>query len=148
MRSARVFFGHLPLAFRLAVREMRGGLRGFYIFMLCILLGTAAIAGVNSVGRSMTSAIDAQGREILAGDIRFGLKNREATTEERAYLDSLGKVQVSTSLRSMPTSTARSLSSGGGMLWRRIIRLMESSHCARVMPCCATSLKPWQAVQA
>ena len=64
MRSATVFFGHLPLAFRLALREMRGGLRGFYIFMLCILLGTAAIAGVNSVARSMTSAIDAQGREI------------------------------------------------------------------------------------
>jgi len=46
------------------------------------------------------------------------------------------------------STTSRSLSSSGGMLWRRIIRLIESSHCARVMPCCATSLKPWQAVQA
>ena len=108
MRSARVLFGHLPLAFRLAMREMRGGLRGFYIFMLCIVLGTAAIAGVNSVARSMTSAIDAQGRDILAGDIRFGLKNREATAEERAYLDSLGTVQVSTSLRSMIRSADKS----------------------------------------
>jgi putative ABC transport system permease protein len=101
MRSARVFFGHLPLALRLALREMRGGLRGFYIFILCILLGTAAIAGVNSVARSMTSAIEAQGRDILAADIRFGLKNREASTDERAYIDSLGKVQLSTNLRSM-----------------------------------------------
>ncbi|MGV3550390.1 ABC transporter permease [Rhizobium sp.] len=101
MRSARVFFGHLPLAWRLALREMRGGLSGFYIFMLCILLGTAAIAGVNSVARSMTSAIDAQGRDILAADIRFGLKNREASTEERAYIESLGQLQLSTNLRSM-----------------------------------------------
>lgn len=108
MRSAKVFFGHLPLAFRLALREMRGGLRGFYIFMLCILLGTAAIAGVNSVARSMTSAIDAQGREILAADIRFGLKNREATAEERAYMDGLGKVQLSTNLRSMIRSEDKS----------------------------------------
>jgi putative ABC transport system permease protein len=108
MQTARVLFGHLPLAFRLAMREMRGGLRGFYIFMLCILLGTAAIAGVNSVARSMTWAIDAQGRDILAGDVRFGLKNREATAEERAYLDSLGTVQVSTSLRSMIRSADKS----------------------------------------
>jgi putative ABC transport system permease protein len=109
MRSARVFFGHLPLAFRLALREMRGGLRGFYIFMLCILLGTAAIAGVNSVARSMTSAIDAQGRDILAADIRFGLKNREASAEERAYMQSLGTVQLSTNLRSMIRSEDKSV---------------------------------------
>ncbi|UVC08329.1 ABC transporter permease [Rhizobium sp. TH2] len=108
MRSARVFFGHLPLAFRLALREMRGGLRGFYIFMLCILLGTAAIAGVNSVARSMTSAIDAQGQEILAGDLRFGLKNRDASVDELAYIKSLGKVQLSTNLRSMVRSGDKS----------------------------------------
>ena len=108
MRSARVFFGHLPLAFRLALREMRGGLRGFYIFILCILLGTAAIAGVNSVARSMTGAIDAQGRDILAADIRFGLKNREASPEERAYIESLGTVQLSTNLRSMIRSEDKS----------------------------------------
>lgn len=104
MRSARVFFGHLPLAYRLALREMRGGLKGFYIFILCILLGTAAIAGVNSVARSMTSAIDEQGRDILAADVRFGLKNREANAQERAYIDSLGAVQLSTNLRSMVRS--------------------------------------------
>ncbi|MBL0374649.1 ABC transporter permease [Rhizobium sp. KVB221] len=90
-----------PLAFRFALREMRGGLRGFYVFILCILLGTAAIAGVNSVGRAMTSAIRAQGSEILAGDIRFGLKQREAKPEELAYLESLGKVSLSSNLRSM-----------------------------------------------
>jgi putative ABC transport system permease protein len=95
-------FAHsLPLALRLALREMRGGLRGFYIFMLCILLGTAAIAGVNSVARSMTDAIATRGKEILAGDIRFALKHREAKPDEFAYLSSLGTVSVSSSLRSM-----------------------------------------------
>jgi putative ABC transport system permease protein len=108
MRSTRVFFSHLPLAFRLALREMRGGLQGFYIFILCILLGTAAIAGVNSVARSMTSAIDAQGQEILAGDLRFGLKNREASADELAYIESLGKVQRATNLRSMVRSADKS----------------------------------------
>ena len=98
----------LPLAFRLALREMRGGLRGFYIFILCILLGTAAIAGVNSVARSMTDAIQAQGRDILGADIRFELKHREANPEERNYLDSLGTVSLASNLRSMVRREDRS----------------------------------------
>jgi putative ABC transport system permease protein len=88
-------------ALRLARREIRGGFRGFYIFLACIALGTGAIAAVNSVSRAITSSIATQGQSILAGDVRFELRNREATAEERAYLDSLGQVAVSTGLRSM-----------------------------------------------
>ncbi|MCA1442016.1 ABC transporter permease [Ensifer sp. IC4062] len=89
------------LALRLALREMRGGLKGFYIFLACIALGTAAIAGVNSLSQSISATIASQGQELLAGDIRFELNNRVATAEERAFLDSLGKVSVSSGLRSM-----------------------------------------------
>ncbi len=88
-------------AARLARREIRGGLRGFYIFLACIALGTGAIAAVNSVSRAVTSAIATEGQSILAGDVRFELRNREATAEERSYLDGLGAVAVSTGLRSM-----------------------------------------------
>jgi len=105
-----VTFTHsLPLAFRFALREMRGGLSGFYVFILCILLGTAAIAGVNSIAQSMTEAIHLKGREILAGDVRFELKQRETKPDERAYLDSLGKVSVSSNLRSMVRSEDKSM---------------------------------------
>lgn len=69
----------VSLAFRLALRELRGGIRGFYIFLACIALGTGAIAAVNSVSQSITDTIASQGQELLAGDIRFELNNREAT---------------------------------------------------------------------
>jgi putative ABC transport system permease protein len=108
MVGGMTFIHSLPLAFRFAMREMRGGLGGFYIFILCILLGTAAIAGVNSVAQSMTEAIRAQGQKILAGDIRFELKQREAKPDERAFLDSLGKVAVASNLRSMVRSEDKS----------------------------------------
>ncbi len=39
------------LAIRYALRELRSGLRGFYVFMACIALGVMAIAGVGSVRR-------------------------------------------------------------------------------------------------
>lgn len=91
----------LRVAFRIAVRELRGGLRGFYIFLACIALGTGAIAAVNSVSTAITDAIASQGRELLAGDARFELNNREATPEERRFLNDLGTIAVSTVLRSM-----------------------------------------------
>lgn len=101
MRAAAFGGFRLGLAFRLALREMRGGLRGFYIFLACVALGTAAIAGVNSLSQSITGSIASQGRELLAGDIRFELNNRVATDEEKTFVDSLGAVSVSSGLRSM-----------------------------------------------
>lgn len=89
------------LAFRLALRELRGGLGGFYIFLACIALGTGAIAAVNSVSQSITDAIATQGQSLLSADVRFELNNREATPQELAYLQSLGQLSRSTGLRSM-----------------------------------------------
>jgi putative ABC transport system permease protein len=98
MKLAR---SNISLAFRLALRELRGGLKGFYIFLACIALGTAAIAAVNSVSQSITDTISSQGQEILAGDVRFELNNRIATPQEMAFLQGLGTVSTSTGLRSM-----------------------------------------------
>lgn len=97
----KTVLSRLSLAWRLALREMRGGLRGFYIFLACIALGTAAIAAVNSVSTSLTDAIATEGQSILAGDVRFELNNREATQDELAFLNGLGRVSVSSGLRSM-----------------------------------------------
>ncbi|TCP87805.1 putative ABC transport system permease protein [Rhizobium sp. PP-CC-2G-626] len=91
----------LSLALRLALREMRGGLSGFYIFLACIALGTAAIAGVNSLSQAITGSIASQGQALLAGDIRFELNNRLANTEEKSFLDGAGDVSLTSGLRSM-----------------------------------------------
>jgi putative ABC transport system permease protein len=89
------------LALRLALREMRGGLSGFYIFLACIALGTAAIAAVNSVAGSVTGAMREQGQTILAGDIRFQINSRTVAPEEEAYFRSFGPVSRSDTIRSM-----------------------------------------------
>ncbi len=60
-----------PLILRLALRELRSGLRGFGIFLACIALGVAAIAGVSSLSRSLTEGIGREGRRILGGDMAF-----------------------------------------------------------------------------
>ncbi|MFZ2101967.1 MAG: ABC transporter permease [Oricola sp.] len=95
------FRRRMSLAARFALRELRGGLSGFYVFLACIALGTAAIGGVNAVSQSVTRGIDEQGQVILGGDLRFELVHRETTPQERDFLDGLGKVAVSASMRSM-----------------------------------------------
>ena len=92
---------NLPLALRFALREMRGGLGGFLIFLACIALGTAAIAGVNSVARSITEGIASEGRAILAGDMRIETEQRSMTPDERAFFDGRGETSVQVNMRSM-----------------------------------------------
>ena len=89
------------LATRFALREMRGGLSGFVVFLACIALGVAAIGGVNSVARSIMTAVESQGQELLGGDIRFELVHRQANDDEAAFLRSLGDLGASANMRSM-----------------------------------------------
>ena len=91
----------LRLAFRFSLREMRGGLSGFLIFIACIALGVAAIGGVNSVARAITTDVEGQGRELLGGDLRFQLVHREASEREFAFLSETGTVAHSANMRSM-----------------------------------------------
>jgi putative ABC transport system permease protein len=91
----------LALALRFSLREMRGGLRGFLIFITCIALGVAAIGGVNSVAQAIGGAVASQGQVLLGGDMRFQLVHREADERELAYLSGLGDLAVSAGMRSM-----------------------------------------------
>jgi putative ABC transport system permease protein len=91
----------LSLALRLALRELRGGLSGFRVFVACIALGVAAIAGVNSVARALTESISAEGRVILGGDLAFSLVHREATAGEIEFFQAAGEVGNVATMRAM-----------------------------------------------
>jgi putative ABC transport system permease protein len=91
--------GASPLRF--ALREMRGGLRGFYVFIACVALGVMAIAGVGSFARSLTDGLAREGRVILGGDLSFSLIHREASAAERTFLDRHGKVSAAATMRAM-----------------------------------------------
>ena len=61
----------LRTVLRLAVRDLGGGLAGFWIFLACIALGVTAITGVGSVADGLAEGLAAQGRTILGGDAAF-----------------------------------------------------------------------------
>jgi predicted lysophospholipase L1 biosynthesis ABC-type transport system permease subunit len=89
------------LALRLALRELRGGVRGFAVFISCIALGVTAIAGVGSFAQSLVDGLAREGRSILGGDVAFTLIQREASPQERAFLAAQGTVSLAATLRAM-----------------------------------------------
>ena len=77
------------------------GFADFGLFIACIALGVAAIAGVGSFARSLGDGLAREGRVILGGDASFSLMSREASAPEREFLDDSGRVSVAATLRAM-----------------------------------------------
>ncbi|KZD03528.1 ABC transporter permease [Oceanibaculum pacificum] len=90
-----------PIWLTLARRELRGGLKGFRIFLACLMLGVAAIAGVGSVADSLLAGLRADARNILGGDIDIESVHRPITDDALAYLRGQGSVSLVTDMRSM-----------------------------------------------
>src|SRR5947209_8080463 len=89
------------LPWRFALREMRGGLRGFAVFIACIALGVAAIAGIGSFARSLGDELAREGRVIHGGDVSFSLIAREASAAERKFLEDSSRLSVAATMRAM-----------------------------------------------
>jgi len=104
----RLAIRNLALALRFAARELRGGLRGFYVFIACIALGVMAIAGIGSVAAGLADGLAREGRVILGGDLAFSLSLREAGANERAFLDRRGRVSLAATLRAMARAPSAS----------------------------------------
>ncbi|WP_146345991.1 ABC transporter permease [Phaeobacter marinintestinus] len=76
----------LALSARLARRELRGGLRGFRIFLACLALGVAAIAAVGSVRASIEAGLAREGAALLGGDAEMEFTYRFASDVEQAWM--------------------------------------------------------------
>ena len=94
----------MRLALRYAWRDLRGGMRGFGVFIACIALGVMAISGVGSVSASLADGMAAAGQAILGGDLSFSLIQRQASDAERKFFDAHGAVSVTAGMRAMARS--------------------------------------------
>ncbi|MGY3437652.1 MULTISPECIES: ABC transporter permease [unclassified Marinovum] len=77
----------LSTAARFARRELRGGLHGFRIFLACLALGVAAIAGIGMVRTSIEMGLADTGAVLLGGDAELRFTYRFASPAERAWLE-------------------------------------------------------------
>ncbi|HZP71446.1 MAG TPA: FtsX-like permease family protein [Pseudolabrys sp.] len=106
MNSAELRSGGRWLPLRFALRELRAGVRGFYVFIACIALGSMAIAGVGSLAASLADGLAREGQVILGGDLAFTLIQREAAPRERAFLEAHGTTSTIATMRAMARTAA------------------------------------------
>lgn len=91
----------IGVAIRLGLRDLRAGLRGFGVFLACIALGVAAIAGVGSFARGLVDGLAREGRVILGADASFQLIHREAEPDVLAALGQQGTLATMATTRAM-----------------------------------------------
>ncbi|QYK41213.1 MAG: FtsX-like permease family protein [Paracoccaceae bacterium] len=95
----------VAVAWRIARRELRGGLRGFRVFLACLALGVAAIAAVGMVRAAIEAGLRDQGAVILGGDAQMEFTYRYADADERAWMDAnFAAVSEIVDFRSMAVS--------------------------------------------
>ncbi|MCY4320771.1 MAG: ABC transporter permease, partial [Alphaproteobacteria bacterium] len=91
----------LARAWRFARREMRGGIAGFRIFLLCIAIGVAAIAAVHSVSMAVQTGITRDARALHGGDLAVRTTYLPAEAAAQADFASLGRVSEIVEMRAM-----------------------------------------------
>ncbi|GAB1410071.1 ABC transporter permease [Desulfovibrionales bacterium] len=96
------------LALTLCTRELRGGVRGFGVFLGCLFLGTLAISAVGSLGQALEQGLARDAKTILGADVSVALTSRVATEQEEDFLHSLGTVSQTLDTRTMAHSVLSS----------------------------------------
>ncbi len=76
----------IGVAWRLARRELRGGVRGFRVFLACLALGVAITAGVGSLAEALKAGLARDARILLGGDVEITLFSRALEAEALTYL--------------------------------------------------------------
>ena len=96
----------LPQALRLVRRELRGGLRGFGVFLTCLFLGVFAISAIGSFTESAKSGLLADASALLGGDFEVRLAHRQLPSEAINFLGTRGDVSHVMTMRTMAVNAS------------------------------------------
>ena len=88
----------------LAFREMRGGIRGFQVFIACVALGVMVITAVTALSDALTHGLERQGELILGGDATLARSHARASESELQWLAARGRLSETATMRTMGRS--------------------------------------------
>ena len=92
----------MSLPVRLALRDLRGGLRGIRVVLACLALGVAAIAAVGSLRAAVQQGLATDGRALLGGDLSIDGGGEPLPDSLRTWLAARGgRVSAIITMRSL-----------------------------------------------
>lgn len=88
-------------AWKIARRDLNARFKGLRLLLVCLFLGTGALAAIGTLTGAIERELGSRGQVILGGDLQVGLWQRSPTEEEMAALAELGEVSTGTRLQVM-----------------------------------------------
>ncbi len=88
-------------SWKIARRDLQARLKGLRLLFICLFLGVATLAAIGSLTTAITSEINAQGQDILGGDVEITVSQREASAEEKAAFTREGTLSETIRTRAM-----------------------------------------------
>lgn len=104
MSASSSYMARLTITY--ALRELRSGVRGFYIFIACLVLGVAMMTAVESLSRGMSDSLRHDGRQILGGDLSIRTPHAPPKDDVLQYFekDMQARISIITETRAMARS--------------------------------------------
>ncbi|MEO0689813.1 MAG: ABC transporter permease, partial [Pseudomonadota bacterium] len=99
-------------AWKLARRDLNARFKGLRLLLVCIFLGTAALAAIGTLTASIERELRSSGQVILGGDLEVEVWQRALDEDEFAAIEELGTVSGGTRLQAMAISGAETGASG------------------------------------
>jgi putative ABC transport system permease protein len=91
-------------AWRIARRDLNARFKGLRLLLVCIFLGTAALAAIGTLTAAIERELAASGQELLGGDLEIEVWQRDLSEEEKAALGEYGTISGGTRLQAMASA--------------------------------------------
>ena len=88
-------------AWRIARRDLSARFRGLRLLLVCLFLGTGALAAIGTLTASIERELSGRGATILGGDIEIEVWQRGPSADEAKALAALGRVSSGTRMQAM-----------------------------------------------
>jgi putative ABC transport system permease protein len=93
-----------PAAWRIARRDLHRRFRGLRLLLVCLFLGVGALAAIGTLTSAISGELDAQGREILGGDLEVEVWQRPLNAEETEFLSRYGTISRGLRMQAMAST--------------------------------------------
>lgn len=91
-------------AWRIARRDLSARFRGLRLLLVCLFLGTGALAAIGTLTGTIETQLEERGREFLGGDLQVAVWQRAPTEAELAALRAFGTVSLGTRMQAMAST--------------------------------------------
>jgi putative ABC transport system permease protein len=89
------------MAWRIARRDLNARFKGLRLLLVCLFLGTAALAAIGTLTGAIERELANRGQELLGGDLEIEIWQRDLSDEERSALTEYGEISGGVRMQAM-----------------------------------------------